>query len=1034
MTPKGEPRRPAPAPPLPDEPARRAIRADLATTILVEAAAGTGKTHSLVERMVALVATGRTTIARLSAVTFTIRAAAQLRLRFQNALEEALREERHSERRVRLAEALGGLDACFLGTIHAFCARLLRERPVEAGVDPGFEEMDEPEDGVARGEAWQRFTSGLFLRDDPRLARLMKLSIPLQDLEGAFDAVCENADVEAPSGPDTPEPDFSEARRRVAELLEKAAGTLPARAPGGGWTKFQEAVRSARRLWELSDVESGPDFVRILKILRRRQALEGAAAFKKVLENLREDVIKPALSQWAEHAYPAVISILADAREDYRRARRLAGRLNFQDLLIEARNLLRDRPEVRRALRERFTPVLVDEFQDTDPIQAEILFLLTGDDAEERDWRRLTPLPGSLFVVGDPKQSIYRFRRADIETYEAVRTRVAKSGRVVTLHSNFRSTPDVCDWLNGTFSRLFPAAATREQAAHVPLEAVERKPRPGPSVFRLTTVVSGQATRPVIESDSRRIADFIAGALERRERAPGDFLVLFRRRAPMTDYARALEERRVPYEIAGGGAFDTRQLGDLLVLLRALSDPDDAVAIVAGLRGPFFGVDDEALYRFVRAGGRFDFRRETPASADARIARAFDLLREGAQLAETLPPAAAASAFAGRLGWTAFCATRDLGESVAGNLLKAFAAARKLSGEGLDFSTVVRELEQMRREEMIEQMSVEPGRPSAVRLMTLHGAKGLQAPVVFLAEPAYAERGVGDVWIDRSVDPPEGYFRVVKRMGHHSDEEIARPPDWDGMVHVEEAFDAAEKTRLLYVGASRAQDTLAVSILRRSAGKALGPWARLDPFLREELPDRAAQAARAGPPAVGLSDEVARFTASRAERAAICATPSYAVASVTSVAHAGADTEPVRASRRRGMEWGRIVHRLLEELMMDGGLDLHAFARNLFAEEGRAVEDLDEAVRLARSVQRSALWSRALAAKRRLVEVPFSLLVGSSELARSDGLLHLLGVVRAVPDACSRSTGSAISAPSATARNADRHHVDGHAGGAEQIP
>ncbi|HEY4228848.1 MAG TPA: UvrD-helicase domain-containing protein, partial [Thermoanaerobaculia bacterium] len=146
--------------PLPDEAARRAIREELGTTLLVEAAAGTGKTESLVERMVGLIRTGRAPVDRLSAVTFTIKAAAELSQRFQSRLEVAARGARGEERE-RLVDALARLDTAFVGTIHAFCARLLRERPVEAGVDPGFEEMEQPEDEVARREAWERYAERL---------------------------------------------------------------------------------------------------------------------------------------------------------------------------------------------------------------------------------------------------------------------------------------------------------------------------------------------------------------------------------------------------------------------------------------------------------------------------------------------------------------------------------------------------------------------------------------------------------------------------------------------------------------------------------------------------------------------------------------------------------------------------------------------------------------------------------------------------------------------------------------------------------
>src|SRR5712692_2526920 len=233
---------------LPDGAARRAIREDLSTTILVEAAAGTGKTASLVNRMVGLVATGATTVDRLSAVTFTIRAAAQLKQRFQNALEKELREEKDETAAGRLTAALARLDSCFVGTIHAFGARLLRERPVEAGVDPGFREMDDPEDGAARREAWDRFAEDLFLSADPRLARLIELQIPLKDLSDSFKTVCENSDVAIEPGARVPEPDFTRARAEVEAFLERAAAYVPAEAPPGGWSDFDLAVRRAGRM------------------------------------------------------------------------------------------------------------------------------------------------------------------------------------------------------------------------------------------------------------------------------------------------------------------------------------------------------------------------------------------------------------------------------------------------------------------------------------------------------------------------------------------------------------------------------------------------------------------------------------------------------------------------------------------------------------------------------------------------------------------------------------------------------------------
>lgn len=972
-----------------DEASRRVIAEELGTTMLVEAAAGTGKTTCLVGRMAALVATGAARVENLSAVTFTIRAAAQLSQRFQNELERRRAAEKDAGRRRHLDAALSALESCFVGTIHAFCARLLRERPVEAGVDPAFREMDEPEDNVARDEAWQRHVQALFVANDPVIPRLSALGVRLDDLREAYDEICENSDVAPAFGPETPEPDFGQARRRLAAFLEAAAGAVPAEAGPEGWTGFENAVRRARRLSGLLDTSRGAEFVQVLQVLRGSKAREKAPrALKSALETLQDEVVRPALQAWAEHLHPIVMPVLVAARDAYRAWRRENGRLNFQDLLIEARDLLRARPDVRRALRARFTPILVDEFQDTDPIQAELLFYLTGEDSEETDWKKLRPVPGSLFVVGDPKQSIYRFRRADIQTYQTVRRLIEESGgRVVTLSTNFRSTAALCDWVNQAFGRpdFFPAAATPQQAAYVALDAHRADAPAGAlgSVYRIEVPGSGNRAEPVVREDAERISRFIAASVAAGA-APGDFLVVFRRRRYMGAYARALEGLGVPYEIAGGGAFgESEELAALMPLLDALADPDDTVPFVAALRGPIFGVDDDALYRFTRAGGRFRFTAEPPAGTDPRIARAARMLRDALADVERLPPASAIARLCDRLGLVALAASEDLGSSRAGNLLKALAAARRFSAEGLDFAGVVAELDRMRREDLIEQMSVEPGRPGVVRLMTLHGAKGLEAPVVVLAEPAGDNFPPRDFWIDRGTEPPAGYFRVVQKLGQRGEQDLAAPPGWEAMREAEKSFEQAESVRLLYVGATRAERMLVVSIKRTAAGKASGPWAALDRFLPAALPAPAAPVPESEPPPSRLAEDAESARAERTRRRAAAARPTYAVASVTSVAHAG--EKPAWEPTGRGMSWGRVLHGALEAAMRDPRLDLALHAANLLVAEERPPGELDDVLRTVDGVRRSPLWERARAAKRRLVEVPFALEAPRAELGLTEG-------------------------------------------------
>ncbi|HEY2798461.1 MAG TPA: UvrD-helicase domain-containing protein [Thermoanaerobaculia bacterium] len=968
------------ASPLADEAARRAIREELGTTLLVEAAAGTGKTESLVERMVGLIRTGRATVDRLSAVTFTIKAAAELSQRFQSRLEGAARGAR-SEERERLVDALARLDTAFIGTIHAFCARLLRERPVEAGVDPGFEEMEQPEDEVARQEAWERHAERLFATESPLLPRLSALGMRLDDLHETFEQMCENEDVLPEVPPESPPPDFTAPRRAVWAFLRRAEANLPETPPPGGWGAYQDAVRRALRLESLLSAEEPAAFVEVMEALdRARSKSREAGPLAIPYEALCRDVLTAALQAWREHRYPVALAVVVPAVLEYAAWRRRQGRLNFQDLLLLARNLLRDHPQVRRDFQQRFLPILVDEFQDTDPIQAEILFYLTGRDVAERDWRAAVPLDGSLFVVGDPKQSIYRFRRADILTYGLVRERIERSGRVLRLSTNFRSTGRLCAWINGAFRELFPSEATPQQAAFVPLEP--HREEGGPGVFRLGVHTTSAAVAGMVEQDATRVARAIARAVASGVRRPGDFLVLFRNRRYMSVYARRLETEGIPSELAGGGAFaDSQELAALLPLLAALADPDDPVAWLAVLRGPLFGVDDEALYRFVRAGGRFTHRGDPPDGADPRIARAVALAREADDWTSTMPSAAAISRVCERLGWIAYAASRELGDSRAGNLLKALATARRFSAEGLDFAGVVAELTRMTGGGYIEEMNVEPGRRDAVRLLTVHGAKGLEAPVVFLADPR-ADRGRPPrFWIERETEPARSHWQISREAGDFKVIAIAQPLDWQAMAEREKEFDEAEKTRLLYVAATRAREMLVVSTWRQGKGAAKGTWAAFDARLKEELAEGPAlELPQAVPP--DFAAALTEFRAARADRLASSAKPTYAVASVTALAHAAGE-KPAWESTGRGLTWGRVLHAVLEAAMREdesAQLPLALVAANALAEEERAPGELDDVLRIVEAVRGSPLWSRARAARRRLVEVPFSLRVAPEEI------------------------------------------------------
>ncbi len=652
----------------PDQAARDRIRGDLGTTFLVEAGAGSGKTKSLVDRMVALLATGRTSIETLAAVTFTRKAAAELRGRFQVALEQARLAEKDPRTRERLDAALTGLERAFIGTIHSFCARLLRERPVEAGIDPEFRELEDHEDRILLERSWDEYQAHARLENEAALRGLDEAGLAPADLETAFRAIAGFPDVEPVAGRPDP-PDHEAVRGALEKLVDLASKLVPREKPEKGRDGLQSLfVRLFRRRRNIGFadgrrlMESVELFDKNLAFMPTRwPAKDDGKRLLAAAETFRDDVARPALRVWREFRHTKALAFLRPAVGFYAERRRAEARLNFQDQLMLTARLLRDNPEVRRYFRRRFHPILVDEFQDTDPIQAEILFLLTGTSETEKDWTRLAPAPGSLFLVGDPKQSIYRFRRADIDIYNLVRDRIeASGGETLALSANFRSLGAIADWVNPLFDPgrggVFPAAADAYQAGFMPLETVRGRGRGPLSGVRKITVpaVPYHRKEDIAGFDAVRVAGFIAWALAGnlrlddgaggdRPAEPGDFLVLFRYKDRMSRYARRLEERGIPFEIAGSDAFaENAEIREVMNLLRALDDPDDPVASVAVLRGMFFGLSDQDLLDHRAAGGGFCFLAEAGGPAgSARIRSAFGALRAWRELATRVPPSVA---------------------------------------------------------------------------------------------------------------------------------------------------------------------------------------------------------------------------------------------------------------------------------------------------------------------------------------------------------------------------------------------------------
>ena len=838
-------------PPLVDEPARVLIRTHLDETLVVEAAAGTGKTTELVQRIVNVIADQRARIDQIVAVTFTEKAAGELKLRLRSELEIARQDvSAGATRRASLEHAVAHLEEAHIGTIHGFCADMLRERPVEAGIDPGFEVL--PEDQAERLYArafdlWLQQT----LEDPPEgVRRSLRRISSFGDDAGPTDRLCRAGwtlttwrDFPAPWRREPFDRD-AEVDRLVQQLHEFADAEATCTNTRDGF------FRDTWRARQLSDAARTATLVRA----RDYDALEGRLIALVQNRDFRIPGRKGYPSNWRGAISRAEVhdlhqrlvdelerfvrvadadlaaclrDELAETIDRYEALKARTGALDFVDLLVRARDLVRDHDAVRTDFQRRFTHLFVDEFQDTDPLQAEIVLLLAADDPAVRDWRRVRPVPGKLFIVGDPKQSIYRFRRADVGIYQEVKAQLSSRGATeVTLTTSFRAVPTIQRAVNAAFASVMTGDAGTLQAGYVPLSPFREDAASQPSVVALSVPrpygkrrVAQYAVEASLPDAVGAFVDWLIRTsnwtvTEREQRetrvalAPRHVCLLFRRfekfGTDMTrDYVEALEARGIPHLLVGGKSFHAREeVETLRAALAAIEWPDEELSVFATLHGSLFAAGDEALLEYRDAYGRLHpYRVPEPLPAHlAHIGEALTLLRSLHRQRNYVPVTETVGRLLDATRAHAGFVLRPSGEQTLANVLQVAELARQyeLTG-GISFRGFVEKLNvDAEAGEAAEAPILEDG-SDGVRIMTVHRAKGLEFPVVILADTT---ANLAHQQASRYIDAEHGL--CAARIAGWS------PVDLLDHQDVEVERDRAEGVRIAYVAATRARDLLVV--------------------------------------------------------------------------------------------------------------------------------------------------------------------------------------------------------------------------------
>lgn len=973
---------------LADQAARILAMATHDRSLLVEAGAGSGKTAVMAGR-IAIMLAGGVKPGSIAAVTFTELAASELLARVRGYVEELLSGTIPAELRPalpngldetqkeRLLKANAEIDEITCSTIHGFCQRLIKPYPVEAKIDPGAAVMDRGEADRLFDELLESWLRERLMRADGALFAEMVSHDPaaaVATIRKIAGCLRRSRTLAAPVA--QPIPDTVQALQQCVTAFRQFMDNSTAKEPETlaivvAFEATVEVVRSASgsadatsliRLVTTTPEETLCTKAGSFRAYKRKgkwaSAAKTAGLSKADGERLNDEaelyyasccgVWQGMLANAATHILSEIVADIRPLIARFGDEKRRTAALDFDDLIFAAGDLLRDHEPVRRALAARFSHVMVDEFQDTDPLQAEIFWRLCGNppaDGPAADWTKFSIRPGALFLVGDPKQAIYRFRGADVNAYirarETMRSQDPTS--IIQISTNFRSCRSILTYVNDRFADALSAAG---QPGFTPLDPFHEDHGAGPCIAALDVAVPNENGKAPPDSQRDCEAEVVAELCERligshllldrkrntaRECRAGDIALLAPTGSELWRYEEALERRGIPVSTqAGKGLYRRQEIQDLIALTRVLADSRDTLALGALLRGPVVGLTEEELLDIVWALPRPEHAPDTLS----RLNRMTDLkhvhhefardvlgkLQSLARKANSTTPHDLISQAVDMLRVRPILVQRyrRRAERALANIDLYLDLARPYGVRGL------RAFAETMTTYWSEETRAIEGRPDAqeeaVALYTMHAAKGLEWPIVVPINAMTRVKGPGAEVTDRASD--RLYCPVLG----------IDPTDYDAVRDAEKTELNSERIRLWYVATTRAKDLLVIPRLDVQADKSA--WVGIADLRVSDLSAIDVSKLPGGPPAMPAGTENLQtrdsFAAeaatigekslhlewvapSRAEdpAAPILASEEPAVFGPSADAHLDEGPAQVQGGRERGL----VIHKLFEEVL-----------------------------------------------------------------------------------------------------------------------
>lgn len=806
---------------------RLRVQTLLGKNMVVEAGAGTGKTTLLIDRLCFAVLAQGVPAEKLVALTFTEKAAAEIKTRLIFKLQRVAAGVRQGtadrtldllrghfdvpdEEIVSRAEtALSKLDRSFISTIHSFCADILKKYPLEAGLTPNAEIDTGVKAARLFDAAWNRFLDEELGPSAPR-ARQWKealAQVTLDEIKAFAQELC---------GGKIERYDYFAHKDFLAEVCLQKADRAAALS-----SAYMEGVKNPRSaekwlVWSAAQLRRTAAFLKGEELPPAPEEETGEFP-KKPLKGWEADAFEEAaaLTAFAQKAtaekqrlFLLVYNLVETLVDSVRLRREQEGILSFDDLIVKTRNLLQSNLRVRRELKEDFSVLFIDEFQDTDPVQGELLLFLAEEKlSSASSWRQIKLEPGKLFVVGDPKQSIYRFRGADITAYELFTELIlTQGGEKFFLQKNFRSEADIIAFANGVCGAVMRQEASF-QPAYVPI--FTDKPARAAAVELALVRAEKEPKAPSVEdcrhNQARFIADWIGrnvGALtlaDGRKLAYKDIALLTRASTTAGPYVDALRRAGIPFNLEEDRNFYRNQeISDFLNLLRVIDNPDDKIALAGVLRSPLGGRTDEELYQISKRGELSVFAHPQ----DGDLAAFYALLRGFVNQAGRLPLKDLLQEVLYKSFLSEACAAAYRGEQSWANLEKIAALAEGFSADTpSSLGQFLARVQELMEEDVSALGAAQAAEAlSAVSVMTVHKSKGLEFPVIIWADVSKKDSSGGR-------KKPAHIFSWQYNMhglraGNLCDVHLAF------LEEEQQKHERAEEIRILYVALTRAKEKL----------------------------------------------------------------------------------------------------------------------------------------------------------------------------------------------------------------------------------